>query len=350
MHHVTGIVVRDGPPHLLQRPAQRLGGQELGDVAHAGREARGAPAPGRIAREQHAVGLHVSAATRRVHDDVLHAGRLEDLDRAPGQGERGGVLARVGVERAAAGLRPRRDHLGPVPGEHAGRRAILGTEGHLLDAAGEQPHPDAAHARGRRHLGQRRAVGAGWQVRQERLPVAQRLGQEPEQPGAAHDTSQAAGLVDAEAGGGQTQERRIGQQQREVDPPEPPAEEPARPLPLDLGARGLDELAVRDAGRAGRLAGAAAQAEIEMGNRGVGQVDPALGERLDQHDAAARRVHLRPELGEGRAVGEAEPAVHAAVHALDAQPVEGERLRRLRLGDGRVRHRLRCLRRSGPGS
>ena len=61
------------------------------------------------------------------------------------EGERGRVLARVGVERAAAGLRARRQHLDAVPREHARGGAVLRAEGHLLDAAGEQP--DAWRAR-----------------------------------------------------------------------------------------------------------------------------------------------------------------------------------------------------------
>src|SRR5258708_4756994 len=84
---------------------------------------------------------------------IFRAGRREGLDGARGQGERGVVLARVGVERPAAGLRPRRDHLDSVPGEDTRGRLVLGAEGHLLDATGEQAHPGAPDAGGRRHLG-----------------------------------------------------------------------------------------------------------------------------------------------------------------------------------------------------
>jgi len=50
-------------------------------------------------------------------------------------------------------------------------------------------------------------------------------------------------------------------------------------------------------------------------HRRVGERDAPLGERLDEEDPSARRVHLCPELGERRAGGETEPAVDALVHA-----------------------------------
>src|SRR5262249_37906148 len=74
-----------------------------------------------------------------------------------------------------------------------------------------------------------------------------------------------------------------------------------------------------------RLAGAAAEAEIEMRDRGVAQLEPSLRERLHDEDAAARRVHLGAEDGERGAVREAEAAVDAGVHALHVVAVEGER-------------------------
>src|SRR6185369_7950388 len=106
-------------------------------------------------------------------------------------------------------------------------------------------------------------------------------------------------------------------------------------LPLDLRARRLDELAIGYAGRADRLAGAAAETEVEMLHRRVGEADAAFGEGLDQEDAPPRRVHLRPQLGERRAIGQAQTAMHAAVDALDALSVKRQRSgRRGRSGRG----------------
>ncbi len=179
--------------------------------------------------------------------------------------------------------------------------------------------------------------------------MPERGGQEPEQPGAAHQALQAARLVEPQARRGQSQETRAREEQREVHPAEEPAQGTAGALTLDLRARRLDELAVGYAGGTDRLASPTAETEIEVRGRRVGQRDAPLGQRLDQEDAPARGVHLGPQLGEGRAVGQAEPAVHAAVDALHALAVEREGRGRA-LGGGRgVRH-LRCLPRSGRGS
>ena len=237
-----------------------------------------------------------------------------------------------------------------VARQDARGRPVVRAEDGLLDAPGEEPHPPASRALGRGHLGQRRPVRRGRQLGQQRLPVPERCGQECEQPGSAHQAAQAARLIEAQPPRGQPQEARAREQQREVHPAEEPAQRAARPLALDLRARRLDELAVGHARGTHGLAGAAAEAEIQVRGGGVGQGDASLGQRLDQENAPARRVHLGAQLGERRAVGEAEPAVHAAVDTLDALPVQGERGVR-RLGGRRsVRHRLRCLRRSGPGS
>src|SRR2546425_1324009 len=76
--------------------------------------------------------------------------------------------------------------------------------------------------------------------------------------------------------------------------------------------------------------------------RSIREGDPSLRERLDEKDAAARRIHLRAELGKRRAGREAEPAVDALVDALDGEPVERERPRDLR---GRL---LDCVRHPSP--
>src|SRR5207245_1050431 len=84
------------------------------------------------------------------------------------------------------------------------------------------------------------------------------------------------------------------------------------------------------AGRAHGLARSAVQTQRQVLDDRIGERDAALGQRLDEKDAPARRVHLRAQLGERRAVRQAEAAVHTLVHAFDAQAVELQRP-----GDGR---------------
>src|SRR5262249_62355911 len=76
--------------------------------------------------------------------------------------------------------------------------------------------------------------------------------------------------------------------------------------------------------RAHSLARATIETEREMLGDGLGQRDAALGQRLDQEDPAARRIHLRTELGKRRTVRQTETAVHALVHAFDAEPVQAK--------------------------
>src|SRR5439155_18899782 len=110
-----------------------------------------------------------------------------------------------------------------------------------------------------------------------------------------------------------------------VDPAEKAAQWPARPLALDVGARRFDELAVGHTRGADGLTGATAEAEVEVRDGRVGQGKASLGERLDEEDPASRRIHLGAEHVKGRAIGEAEAAMHAAVDALDVVAVERER-------------------------
>jgi hypothetical protein len=79
---------------------------------------------------------------------------------------------------------------------------------------------------------------------------------------------------------------------------------------LEPRAKRHDELTVADAGGAGRFAGEAAEAPIDVGPRVV-ERQIALECLFHQHDSAARRVHLLAEHLVGRAGGEAETAVDA---------------------------------------
>src|SRR6266700_265394 len=139
--------------------------------------------------------------------------------------------------------------------------------------------------------------------------------------------------------GGGAEQTWTGKEHVEIEPAEESPRDTARALALDLCATGLDELAVRHPRWADRLAGAAAEAEIEMRLGRLRQGDAPLGQRLDQHDAAARRVHLGAEDREGRAIGEAEPAMHAAIDAFHVEPVELERFHAARSLD-RMSHQM----------
>ena len=81
---------------------------------------------------------------------------------------------------------------------------------------------------------------------------------------------------------------------------------------LDVGAGVIDEVHVVDARRAGRHAGEARQAAVDVGDDLLGRRLAALQHVLDQVDAAARTVELVAEQHVGRAGRGAEAAMDAA--------------------------------------
>jgi hypothetical protein len=60
----------------------------------------------------------------------------------------------------------------------------------------------------------------------------------------------------------------------------------------DVFPRGFSDAAVLHAGRAGALAGAAEQTEINMFLESVAELDASVGGGFDQMDSAARRFRL----------------------------------------------------------
>ena len=255
----------------------------------------------------------MGAAARGVDDDLLDPRGLEDRDGPAREVECRLVLPRVRVQGAATALVARHQHLGAVLREHARRRAVLRAEGHLLDAAGQQAHRRAPGALGGEVPREPGAVGSRRQIGKQRLPRRERtraVGRSS--PDSRTRRRSPLCLVEAEPPGGQSQQARV----RERGARSCPAEE------RGAGARpgGWRSISARPASMSwpygtpdGQTVSQARQPRqrSRCDDRRVRQRDAPLGERLDQEDAAARRVHLGAEDGEGRAVREAEPAVHA---------------------------------------
>ena len=117
----------------------------------------------------------------------------------------------------------------------------------------------------------------------------------------------------------------------------------ARAALLDERTRRLDQRAVRHAGRTRGLAGAAAEAEIEMPDHLRRRLEPAVLERAHQVDAAARRVRLGAELDVRRAGGQAEPAVDAGRAASRVSTKRIAQIRRTKRPGAKVRVRIERL-------
>src|SRR3972149_11173180 len=84
------------------------------------------------------------------------------------------------------------------------------------------------------------------------------------------------------------------------------------PAGQDAGSAGLHDASVGDARGAYRLAVAALEAEVQVGEGAGCGLDPLLGDRSYEVQPSARRFRLQARLRVGGAVLEAEAAVDAA--------------------------------------
>ncbi len=97
----------------------------------------------------------------------------------------------------------------------------------------------------------------------------------------------------------------------------------AHTFPVKLGAGRLQELSEGHTGRAGRLAGATAETEVEMARQPRRQLGPALGGRAHEINAAARGIHLLPQHAIRRALGQADATVDTGAEAIHGRRVGG---------------------------
>ena len=301
--------------------------QELAQVAHAGRERRGPLGPGRVVAEHVPELLQMRATAGGVDDHRLDA--VERLDHAAR--ERAPFLAAPGVHResAATALR-RRDDLVAVGCENPCRRRVDRPEHHGLDATCENADTPAGLAtRGRNAF---RPLG--------RAPGWGDLGHRAEPAG---QRELAAERCEAQ---GRAHPARVGEELEERATHEPVAERPAG-LGLDRLAGRLDQLLVLDPRGAGRDAGHAAEALVEVPDHGRVERDRAVEVRLHQLDPAARGVHLLAPEQVRRARRQAEAAVDAVARQR-AQDVGRSGHARTPAGSKRSRTRS-WRRRTGSG-
>ncbi len=261
--------------------------QHVGDVARQRNDALRLLRVGRIVAQQVRVLEHRRAAARRVHHDRL--GALFDVgpprvDVATCVVERFVVIVQMQADRAAAARVRRDDRLDAERVQHARGRDVDVRQHGRLHAAAEHQHLARMRAvrpfeqpRARRHL-------VAQPLRQQRPHVLAEPHHRREQRGVRHDAREHAAHQPLLRG--------------------------ALHLSFDVLAADLDEPAVLDAGRAGRLATAAGEAAVEMLLRAA-RDGCAFDHLLDQVDAAARAVEFVAEQLISRTGRGAEPAVHA---------------------------------------
>ncbi len=298
--------------------------------------ARAGAARAFVLAEHEAVVLDGGAAARGIDHDGVEA-LARDLARPGldiGPGEIVPLLPEVMVQGAAAARAARHDDLAAVPGEKPDGGLVDLWRQHPLGAAGQQRH----------------ALDAGTDGPED-LRLVDRGGRR--YPG-RRECQQHAQLRRHEAREGFAQPGRLQTETEHARPGQHDAEQPAqgavRPGPhigsLDVMSRMVDEMHVVHARRAGRHAGQARQATVDMLHHLSGRRAVVLQHVLDEVDAAARAVELVAEQRVGRAGRGAETAMHAGAQDLG-------RFRGVGVGElGRAEtglHGVRALPACGPG-
>ena len=192
-------------------------------------------------------------------------------------------------QRAAAALALGHDHLDAEPGQQANRRLVDAGIQHRLRAAGEDRDAAAPLALQRGGLPGRRCrrwpgteAGASFSIARERL---QRRHARPEQScerPAERRQPQRGAEARRDSGSTKASSARISAV----------GQRPPVGL-LDMGAGVVDQMHVVHARRAGRHAGEAGQAAVDMGDDLPVGRPAVLQHVLDQVDAAARECRVR---------------------------------------------------------
>ena len=214
------------------------------------------------------------------------------------------LVPQVVRECTATAGATRHHHFAAVAGEHAHRRLVDLRRQHALHATREQRHPLAPLALGRDDL---------WPLDPAR-PV-RRTARKPEQ-GAEPSTEERRQQRRPPCGEErEARQTRAGQHSAKQGANRT-LDERSFPGALDVAARMVDQVHVVDPRRAGRHAGEAGEAAVDVaGDRGVGR-RVLLQHVLDQVDAPARAVPLVAKDRVSRAGGEAETAMDAGAEHL----------------------------------
>ena len=284
--------------------------------------------------------LQVRAAAASVRDD-----RIEFIERARAAFHRVNVPPRhvarrvqfaiVPVQRAAAVLHARRHDFAAIREQHVHGVTVHARIREVLHAAGEHPHAFAGRGFRSLHLGNEHIGKITLHARCERFEFAESLRQQPQQAEFLHEPLHPARLVDAQRAADGAKQPRACE--------DPAQHHAADPVPLfrvqdsrafDVRARLLKHPRVVHARRARRLAREAAEAEIHLVAKRLGEIEPPLGDIPHELDASARAVLFELR----RVVSRARRQAQAAMDALrEHAEIEILQIKRLRAGRGRQR-------------
>ena len=355
------ILIRHASGHGFQRCTQAKFRQKLIHVPNFGRELLGPRFLIGVRRKQQWAFLQHRAATGSIVDDRVKVIRVERGEIPLSQVPRHFANTGVRRQRPAARLSSRHHDLAAIGLQYPNRGAVQIAERDLRDAAREESHPRPPQALCRERLAQLAKEKIGVNARQQPFLILQT--EQTQNSSCARDARQARTLVELQHAGGQRNPAWVGQKLTIDEIARHARREWPLVFLLDLGPRELQDFSVLHAGRANRLAVAAIQTAIDMGNESLTDFEAPLIDQRHLPDAPARRVRfLTPQTIRWTMVG-TQPAMHAArvvrvLRIIDSgKSTQGQlkfalrflvSLRQIRICR-RTRHQLRVLRRSGRG-
>lgn len=268
-----------------------------------------------VVGEEAVVVGEVAAATAGVADDGVEGGKVETVDQAAGEGAGEFGFAVVTVETAAATLVAGGDDLAVVGEEDVGGVAVDLAEDEVLNAAGEEADAPAGGGGGGFDGGEEGVAEVAADGGGGRFEGAQAGGEEAHEAEGAGEALEAGGLIEPEQAPEQAKAPRAHEEEFDGEAaPESAGGGGEDTVGFDLGAGGLEEAGVVNAGGAGGDAGEAAEAGIHFVAEGRIDGEFAVGDGTHEGDAAAGAVAFFFGRDKGGAGGEAEAAVHALLH------------------------------------
>jgi hypothetical protein len=285
MQKVAGILIRHAMAQRIKFRRKSELREEFRHVACFCRERTRLRVFWFVRRKKMIVFLERGPATRSIRDngvEIVQPKRPEVLSR---QFPRSFAESRMRGKRAAAALFSWQDDFAAVCGEHPDGGFLQLGKSDVGDAAGKESHTRAP----RTYRSERRPDVAEekFVINAREKPVAFRQAQQLQNADAARDGLQARTLIQAREAGRIFDEMRSGEKLLEEEVACGARDPGALVRALDASAGVLDQFPVLDAGRAGRFAGAAVKAFVDMLDKGIADARLRLGL------ASQRRARLR---------------------------------------------------------
>src|SRR5690349_4623702 len=307
---MTSVLVGDANTQPARRLPQPDACQVFVHVLHARGKLAGVGRILGITCKQLAVFLQRGAATGGIGNDGIVTGVHQVADIAAGQVPGLAQVSSMGLQGAATALPRGHEDVNAVAVQHADGSAIQFGGCDAGDATGQKEDPAAALAPARIERADLAKEEVVFHPGRESLNFRQP--QHLQNTGHAGQRLQSRALVKAQQLRPAREARELVQD-LEIKIVAQLARQPGTAvIALDLGARFLEDASVGNTGRAGRLAGAAAETAVHVRDERVSDGQATRVNEQNLVNPATRRVGFAAEQPVGRALLQAKTAMNAA--------------------------------------